>query len=318
VRESELHKHIEARSLGLRLATGHTLILGPGDDAALYMSPSGDRVVVSVDQLVEGRHYEPGTDTDLVARKAIARSVSDLAAMGATPSWGLATALLPEGDPGADALFDAMARWAVHWGAPLIGGDLASWGAPDSPRVLTTTIGGVMESGHDPVTRSGARSGDLVYLTGQVGGSLESGWHLRFEPRLAHGRWASRKGSGASAMIDLSDGLGRDADRVACASGVVMELEAAALPISHRSASWRDACAEGEDYELLICVDPRTDVSATGLEPALLGPVGVCRACACDEDAHALLIDPHGERHAARELGWEHGSPMPEGPDKGQ
>jgi len=305
VRESELHQHIRARSAGLAAGAGYELELGPGDDAAVLRSTRGDRLILTVDQLVEGRHYEPGEDLDLIARKAVARSVSDLAAMGAAPSWGLATALLPEGDPDADALFDAMHTWAQHWNAPLVGGDIASWGAPDKPRILTTTLGGVMDEGHDPVTRSGAQHADLVYLTGQVGGSFESGWHLRFEPRLAHGRWASTRGSGAHAMIDLSDGLGRDADRVARASGVVLELEAGALPISHRCADWRDACAQGEDYELLICVDPSTEPPGD-LEPALIGPVGVCRACERDEDAQAVILDPHGTRHAARDLGWDH------------
>lgn len=303
--ESELHKHIYARSTGLACGAGWDVEIGPGDDAAVLRSPGGERLVVTVDQLVEGRHHEPGEDIGAIARKAIARSVSDLAAMGATPAWGSVTALLRADDDEADALFDAMQRWAAHWSCPLIGGDIASWGAGDGARVLTTTIGGSMEPGHEPVRRSGARHADLLYLTGRIGGSLASGRHLSFEPRLEHGRWAASPGSGVRAMIDLSDGLGRDADRIATASGVVLELEADALPISHHAESWRAACAEGEDYELLMCVDASIE-PPTDLEPALIGPVGACHACGHDDVPGAFIVDPHGERHAARDLGWDH------------
>lgn len=275
--------------------------MGPGDDCAVVRTPNGDLLVLTVDQLVEGRHYEPGTELDLIARKAIARSVSDLAAMGARPVWSLGTGLLSPGDPDGDALFDAMHAWANHWGCPLIGGDIAAHGDPSHPRTLTVTAAGMMDDGHEPVLRSGAKPGDRLYLTGQVGGSFESGWHLRFEPRIEHGLWASSKGSGVHAMIDLSDGLGRDADRIARASGVRIEIDATRLPINHRRTDWREACSSGEDYELLIAIDPGATIPK--LAPELIGPIGVCVESG---EPGAVIIDPYGREHSAKDLGWDH------------
>ncbi|HCT44229.1 MAG TPA: hypothetical protein DF699_03350, partial [Phycisphaerales bacterium] len=98
VNESDLHNHIYARSGALKLGSSQ-LLVGPGDDCAVIQSPSGDTQLLTVDQIVEGRHFTPDTDIDLIARKAIARSVSDIAAMGGHPDWALATGVLPRGYP---------------------------------------------------------------------------------------------------------------------------------------------------------------------------------------------------------------------------
>ncbi|MBL4809919.1 MAG: thiamine-monophosphate kinase, partial [Phycisphaerales bacterium] len=271
--ESQLHDHIYARSIGLALGGGNEIVTGPGDDAAVIRSAAGELSLLTVDQLIEGRHFESETEIDLIARKAIARSVSDIAAMGGVPSWSLATGVLPAGYRHADALFDAMSKWAKHWGCPLIGGDIASHGSADHPLTLTVTVGGTMKKDSSPVLRNGAKPGDHLYLTGQVGGSFESGWHLLFEPRLDAGQWASADHgkSGVHAMMDISDGLGRDADRIAKASGLIIEIDATKLPINHRCKDWRQACSEGEDYELLMCIDPATHIP--DMEPPLQGPV---------------------------------------------
>ena len=299
--ESDLHQHIYARSGSLRLGSG-TLLVGPGDDCAVIRTPGGDTQLLTVDQLVAGRHFEPDTDLDLIARKAIARSVSDIAAMGGTPAWALGTGVLPKGYPHADTLFDAMHKWANHWHCPLIGGDIASHGSPDHPLTLTVTVGGIMPDGAQPVLRSGAKPGDLLYVTGQVGGSFESGWHLRFEPRVEAGQWASR--INAHAMIDLSDGLGRDAHRIATASGVRIELHATKLPISHRCADWQQAVSEGEDYELLIALDPRQQTDDCPMQ--LLGPIGTVEACEQDQPPSAAIVDAYGEPYDASSMGWDH------------
>lgn len=299
--ESRLHDHIYARSASLTLGAGQ-LLVGPGDDCAVTRSPSGDIQLLTVDQLVEGRHFEPGTDLDLIARKAIARSVSDIAAMGGRPAWSLGTGVLPKGYDHADALFDAMHRWASHWRCPLIGGDIASHSSDDHPLTLTVTVGGGMPDGSMPVQRSGAKPGDLLYVTGQIGGSFESGWHLRFEPRIEVGQWASR--TNAHAMIDLSDGLGRDAHRIAAASGVRIQLAASKLPISHRCENWRQAVSEGEDYELLIALDPKQSTDDCPIQ--LLGPIGTVEACEQDQPPGAAIIDAYGAAHDASSMGWDH------------
>lgn len=299
MRESELLDHIAARSIGLTAGPGWAVEVGPGDDCAVMRDSSGGLVLLTVDQLVEGRHFTAGTDLDLIARKAVARSVSDIAAMGGTPAWGLATGLLPKGYAQGDALFDAMARWARHWSCPLVGGDVATHASADHPLTLTVTIGGSMPAGHTPVLRSGARSGDQVWLTGPVGGSFESGRHLSFEPRLAAGLAASRVGSGVTAMMDLSDGLGRDSDRIARASGVVIEIEASLVPLHAGVRGWRQGISEGEDYELVLMAAAPPQI------PGLLGPIGRARACVAGETPGAFIVE-EGTAHSARDLGWDH------------
>jgi len=298
VQESKLHEHIYARSAGLTAGPGWSVVVGPGDDCAVMKSAGGDLLLLTVDQLVEGRHFTAGTVLDLIARKAVARSVSDIAAMGGTPAWATATGVLPKNYPHADALFDAMARWADHWRCPLVGGDIASHGSADHPLTLTVTVGGSVPAGHRPVLRSGARPGDQLWLTGPVGNAFASGRHLTFEPRLEQGRLASRDTSGVTAMIDLSDGLGRDADRVARASGVVIEIDASAIPLSPGTPDWRTGASEGEDHELLIVAANRPDI------PGLLGPIGTVTAAT--DAAPGAFIREAQSRHPARDLGWDH------------
>jgi len=309
MRESDLLAHIQSRSTDLAGLCGPfgEIVVGPGDDCAVIRQPDGGLLVIGVDQLVEGRHFEPDTDIDLIARKSIARAVSDIAAMGARPAWGLATGLLPSGFGHADALFDAMARWARHFGCPLIGGDIAT-GPESMPLSLTVTAAGRMDDGIEPLLRSGAKSGDELWLIGPIGASFETGWHLRFEPRVAAGLAAAAEPR-VHAGIDLSDGLGRDAARVGSASGVRLELEAAKLPINHRCKDWREAAAAGEDYELLLAITPgpaqETNPPLT-LDPPLLGPIGWVRACELGEKPGATIVDTYGTGHDAGELGWDH------------
>lgn len=295
--ESALLAHIAARSTGLVAGGGWSVVHGPGDDCAVMRTANGETVLLTVDQLVAGRHFEHGTDLDLIARKAIARSVSDIAAMGGRPAWGLATGVLPRGYTHADALFDAMARWARHWSCPLVGGDIAAHASPDHPLTLTVTVGGSMPDGVAPVLRSGARPGDTLWLTGPIGGSFPSGRHLTFEPRVELGQAAAS--AGATAMIDLSDGLGRDSDRIARASGVAIEIDAAAVPLHPGVPDWRAGISDGEDYELLIAGP--ADLGAR--VPGLLGPMG--RVTDPDGSPGAWIL-ADAKRHDASAMGWDH------------
>lgn len=299
MRESELLRLIRERSADL--SGSGPVVVGPGDDCAV-VSLRGE-TLLTVDQLVGGRHYDPRTASiDDIARKAIARSVSDIAAMAGEPSMALATGALPEGFTDGDALFERMAHWARHWGCPLVGGDIA---VTDGPMVLTVTVLGQAHAARGPVLRSGARAGDTVFVTDALGGALESGRHLSFEPRVREARWlADALGAELHAMIDLSDGLGRDAGRVAEASGVRIELDASALPLHEGVPGWREALSDGEDYELCFAVP-----SPTGVPPVCpvsgvaLTPVGrVVGGAGC------VVRIPNGELIDASDLGWDHGA----------
>lgn len=305
MRESELLRHIEKRSRDL--AGRGAVVVGPGDDAAVLNLDAG--TLVTVDQLVAGRHFDPGAATiDQIARKAVARSVSDIAAMGGRPTCALATGCLPSGFAAGDELFDRMAQWGRHWGCPLVGGDIAM---SDGPMVLTVTVIGRAHERRGAVLRSSARAGDAVYATGAFGGSLESGRHLSFEPRVAEGGWlCDALGDALHAMIDVSDGLGRDAGRVARAAGVRVVIEADALPLHPGVSSWREGASDGEDYELMFTVESGAAVPkscpASGVSITRIGTV--TDAAGDSGGSGCFIRTPDNQLHAAEELGWDHTS----------
>lgn len=296
--ESALLTHIFRRSAGME-ARFPWVLAGPGDDcAALRAADLGSVVLAKVDQLVEGRHYDPRvTSVDLIARKAVARAVSDVAAMGGAPRAALAAAALRDGFDQEDELFDAMHAWAEHWECPLVGGDIA--------RVAGPTVISVSVLAAAPprgvVGRRGARPGDGVYITGRIGGSYASGRHLTFTPRLIEGRWlCDTLADRLTAMMDVSDGLGRDAARIAAASGVRIEIDAAAIPRHADAPDPLRAAADGEDHELLFtaAASPGAACPITGVSLTRIGEVVAGAGCA--------IRSPGGAWLDASSMGWEH------------
>jgi thiamine-monophosphate kinase len=261
-------------------ATASTLpswiAVGPGDDMA-SIAPEACRhgVLAACDQVVEGRHFTRDTPLALVGRKAVARNVSDVAAMAAEPIATLASCVLPRriGADGAQTLLESVRRHAEHWGAPLIGGDTAVHDDPDGPLMLCVTILARprVTPGGEPiriVLRSGALPGDALYATGAFGGSLGAdglGRHLHFEPRLAASHAiADALGPALHAMIDVSDGLGLDAARIAAAKAhaVMARIDGTLVP-RNAGVSLDAALSDGEDHELLFAAAPTAAVPET-------------------------------------------------------
>ncbi len=312
MRESALLKHIAA--CGAAWGPGSGVIIGPGDDCAVVRTAGGDDLLLTVDHLIAGRHFVPvgaagGATVEQVAHKAVARSVSDIAAMGGLPRWCLATAAFPAGtDDGlARRLFDALRASAERWGCPLVGGDTAALEAGGA-LTLTTTVVGVPHAVRGPVLRSTARVGDGVWVTGCVGDAVASGRDLTFEPRVADAAWlCDVLGADLTAMIDVSDGLGRDAGRIAAASGVRIEIEGERVPVDEGAGGVAAACAEGEDYELVFTV-------AAGAEGRL--SAGVCGAGGATGTAITRIgrvvagggcgVRVEGVWVNAADLGWDH------------
>jgi len=334
MRESDLLSHIYERSRGL-IAPGAKIVVGPGDDCAVVdlsaqtqtdsaransSTAFANHLLLKVDQVVEGRHFTSDAPIDLIARKAIARAISDIAAMGGSPTVSLCGAILPANYAKANELFDATARWAMHFGAPLVGGDIsilagdASSTPPQSPfanrgpLILCVTIVGRVHETRGPVLRSAARVGDGVYVTGRLGNSFASGRHLTFMPRISEGHWlCNTLGDRLHAMMDISDGLGRDAGRLARASNVSIEIDAAAIPRHVDCRSWQQAASQGEDYELLFTAsgDVPSACPATGTTITRIGQVRSVIATE-SHDAGALIRDgSHVQK--ADDLGWDHG-----------
>lgn len=231
-----------------------------GDDAAVAAANVvGD--VLAVDAVMEGVHVASGPEApEQLARKAVRSNVSDIAAMGARPSLALMTLVLPTTATRdvADRVAAVTATECRRFGAVLCGGDTVVGG--DRMIVSVTLTGQLID---EPVTRSGARPGELLVVTGALGGSL-SGRHVDISPRLEEAAELIRLGP-PSAMTDVSDGLLRDAANLATSSGCGVIVRGQAVPI-HPDAERRAATTgleaqqhalhDGEDFELLFTVGP--------------------------------------------------------------
>lgn len=302
VTERHLLSHIYGRSATLSREFPQVLV-GPGDDCAVVATPGAS--LLKVDMVIEGVHFIPGTPVELIARKAVARAVSDIAAMAGRPLAALAACVLPRAwnAARADALFDAAAAVAREFGCPLVGGDIA---VHDGPLCLSVTIVGTP---HPAVTprRGGVKAGDAIYVTGALGGSLGSdrmGRHLRPVPRLEEAAWlATTLGRDLHAMMDISDGLGIDAGRMAAASGVSIVLEESRVPVHPDASSPRGAIYDGEDHELLfvaprgVTLPPRCP--ATGVAWTLVGR-------AEEGPGASWLEEPTGTRIDVSNRGFTH------------
>jgi len=305
--EFSVLKHIFQRNAEL----GDRILIQPGDDMGM-VQVGDEQLLVAVDQVVGGRHVQmETTPLKLVGRKAVMRSLSDIAAMAGQPVASLVAGVLPLGftDEDAAELFDAMREAAMVHDCPVMGGDLGMHGDPAHPLVLSVTVlacpgpggtGGV-------VTRRGAEVGDGVYVTGQLGGSLEpdgGGRHLTFEPRIEEALALQELlGDRLHAMIDISDGLGRDAGHLARASGVMIHLEPAFLPC-HSGVNWRGALGDGEDYEL--CFAANGDIPSEVLGVSIT-KVGEVRGRKTEEESWVVVHTDQGEIPGDA-FGWEHHS----------
>jgi thiamine-monophosphate kinase len=240
-----------------------------GDDAAVVRAAA--LAVTSIDTVVEGTHFRLSTHSPAdVGWKALAGALSDLAAMGARSGEAYVSLVLPPGFERALELVDAMEELAAETETTIAGGDVV--GGP--ALTVTVAVTGWADDESELVGRDGAIPGELVAVTGALGGSeagrllLERGErepaelvtrHLRPRPRLREGR--ALAGAGVSAMIDLSDGLATDARHVAERSGVELRVELERLPLAS-GVTTEAAAAGGDDYELLVTVPPERRAAA--------------------------------------------------------
>jgi len=304
-------------------------LFGMRDDAGVVRLPGGESLVVSVDSVVEGVHFDFSfcAPSD-VGWKALMQALSDLAAMGASPVGALIALGLPGdrvpgrsvdvgsggaggGDAGAGGglalgLTDGVAEASAATGCPIVGGDVSS----AAQLVLAVTVLGAVADGGAPVSRSGARPGDVVLVTGPCGGSAAGLRELRAGARAADARRAHRRPvarlaegdvarrSGARAMIDVSDGLALDLHRLADASGVGFSLED--VPVA-AGATFEEALGGGEDYELLVALaEPDVEALEGSFDEAgLREPIRLGRIVE-DPELRVLGTSP------LERLGWQH------------
>ncbi len=245
------------RTLTSRLPLERGVIVGAGDDCAVLRGRrKGWYQLFKADCVVEGVHYKPSTPPVRVGWKAMARSLSDFAAMGGAPCYAVITLVLParRSVAYARALYGGLEKAAREYSVSIVGGETSRSSRKGEAMISVALTGEVARA--RCVLRSGGRAGDALYVTGRLGGAVKSGRHLRFAPRIAEGAWLAA-GFPLHAMMDLSDGLAKDLPRLAAASGTGFELELDRLP-RNRGCSERQALGEGEDYELLFALSPRS------------------------------------------------------------
>lgn len=251
---SQLGENALLRRLLCNLPENDSLIVGPGDDCAVVARDADWDTLLKTDVVVEKMHFTPDTEPERIGRKALARAVSDIAAMGGIPEHALITILCHSSRPASllEGIYRGMGNLARRFNISLAGGETS--GLPYDGLVINVALTGRVERGK-AILRSGGAPGDQLFVTGVLGGSFPSGWHLDFEPRVELARGLLAAGIRPSAMMDLSDGLGTDLPRLAASSGCGFEVDESALPC-RPGFSPADAVSHGEDYELLLALPP--------------------------------------------------------------
>lgn len=229
---------------------------GIGDDCAVLPAARGPQLI-TVDPVIFGRHFDAAVPPRAVGAKLLKRNLSDLAAMGGCPSAAVLALTL---DPHTslawlEQFYRGLAACARRYRVPIVGGDLAQ---ADGVLAASLTLLGAA-AGPRVVTRTGARIGDSIYVTGVLGRSLASGHHFAFHPRLAEGAWLAGRPE-VRAMMDVSDGLAKDLGALT-PPHAKPALEPDALPL-RRGADLRAALTDGEDYELVFALAAHTDAVA--------------------------------------------------------
>lgn len=290
------------------------LRIGLGDDAAVFHHLAAGELVVTTDALTDGVDFVLSeVDPALVGHKALAVNLSDLAAMAAEPLAAVVSLMLPRDGCAAVSAFDlavelyrGMLPLAEEFNVAIAGGDTNTWHGPLA--IAVTALGRTV--GRGPLPRGGARPGDHLLVTGELGGSL-LGHHLRFRPRVREALLLNERYE-LSAGMDISDGLALDASRLAAASRCGVALRLVDVPISpaaERMAATtgrpplEHALSDGEDFELLLAAAPEVAESIIAEQPL---DVPITQIGVCINEPGLWKIDGDGARHPLAPTGYQH------------
>ncbi len=297
------------------LPTNACVVIGAQDDCAvLDLALPGQWLLLKTDAVVEGVHFTKAAPPEKIGHKALARCLSDIAAMAGTPASAVVTLGLPTSfDPRfVEAVYAGMNALAGRHQVAIVGGETTA--NPERLFISVALVGTVARD--QCVLRSGARAGDAIFVTGELGGSL-GGKHLEFEPRLKEARWLARNYA-IHAMIDLSDGPAGDLRHLLTASGTGAELLASAIPISraarreaHTKSSGKTpllaALTDGEDFELLFTVASKDAVPLVdawrrqfpGLRLSCIGKITASPGVRIRDKSGVKPLTAHGYVHFA-------------------
>lgn len=311
-------------------ASGGDVLVAAGDDAAVLRVPPGEVQVVTTDALVEGIHFRlDWTDWESLGHRALAVNISDIAGMGALPTVAVVTLGLRGDEPVADleAMYRGMGELARRCGAVVAGGDIVRVA---HERLISVTAMGRARAGK-VLLRSGAKPGDAIGVTGTIGAAAAGleilrdpaafagrttaerlvRAHLRPEPRVDAGQVLVEHG--ATAAMDLSDGLAGDLPKIMAASGVSAEIAADRLPVISAVRAlfpdrWRElALRGGEDFELLFTIPPdRWDAFAEDAGTRDITVTRVGTVLETTGSPELILIEPGGTRELLPAGAFDH------------
>ena len=250
------------------LPLNNSVVTGAGDDCAVLDLGIPDRwLLFKTDAVVEGIHFDASASPEQIGRKALARCLSDIAAMAGIPTAALVTLALPKNFDGGfiEKIYQGMNQLAAEHEVAVVGGETTT--NPERILISISLLGTVSKS--KCILRAGAKAGDAIFVSGELGGSL-SERHLNFEPRLKEARWLAENFV-IHSMLDVSDGLAGDLRHLLQAGKVGAELRSSAIPISRaarlqaRAESSAKppllaALTDGEDFELLFTISGREAV----------------------------------------------------------
>ena len=256
--ERDLIDWIRGRGQGANWAGVFDINIGIGDDLA-GLRVGNEQLLYGCDQVLDGVHFRLNEcGARAAGRKALARNLSDVAAMAAVPVCAVATVALPEDmtTEQAQEIVKGMDELSEEFCCPVVGGDVGSWRGPLAISVSVLAKG----AGLEPIRRSGAEQGDAIMVTGELGGSI-LGKHLTFKPLVSEAR-ALAEGVKLHAMIDISDGLAIDLHHITDESKCGAEILAESIPVSEAAKKLdgdflQHSLADGEDYELLFTLSEK-------------------------------------------------------------
>ncbi|MFH0763045.1 MAG: thiamine-phosphate kinase [Candidatus Omnitrophota bacterium] len=279
------------------IKTDSSVVKGIGDDCAVLKLDAKRYALATSDMLVEGVDFTLKDDACLVGRKAIAASVSDIAACAGTPRYCLVSLGLPAGSKASftDRLLKGMRAIAKKYDINIVGGDIS--GARQV--VINVAMWGQVEK-NKLALRSSACAGDIIFVTGELGGSI-SGKHLKFIPRVKEARFLARNFK-LNAMIDVSDGLIQDLTHILRASSLGAALYGELIPLSRCARNLSDALYSGEDFELLFTLPLQEAKRLMRKKMKIFKPIGEIRGRGfglrlIDKNNKELILKPKGFRH---------------------